>query len=113
MYNHFIADEKEVLVFVDAEIYHREEFFEIFSIYIKTISGFEGCLIFDGSFSESVMGDYRPRTTLFILKWPSTELFYRWWNSSQNYRMKQDLMESSDLKITLIAQNPKNNKYLL
>ncbi len=113
MYNYFIADEKEVLIFVDAEIYHREQFFEVFSGYLKAISGFDGHLVFDGSFSESLIGDYRPRTTLFIFKWPTAELFYRWWNSSQNYRLKQDLMEFSDLKITLVAQNPKNNKYFL
>lgn len=113
MYNRFIAEDKEVLIFVDAEIYHREQFFEDFSNYVKIIAGFEGYLIFDGSFSESIMGDFRPRTTLFIFKWPSAELFYRWWNSSQNYRLKQDLVDSSDLKITLVAQNQKNNKFLL
>ena len=113
MYNRFIADEKEVLVFVDAEIYQREQFFEVFSNYVKVVAGFEGYLVFDGSFSESIMGDFRPRTTLFIFKWPSIELFYRWWNSSQNFRLKQDLIDSSDLKITLVSQNSKNNKYFL
>jgi len=113
MYTHYISQGNEVLIFMDAEIYQRDHFYSLFSNYLKSIANFEGKLIFDGSFSESLMGDYRPRTTLFIFKWASSDLFYRWWNSSQNYRYKQDFMEFSDLKVTLVTQNEKNNRNLM
>ncbi len=108
IYNHYITEEDEVLILMDAEIYDRTTFHELFHQYLIAIEPYGGILIFDGSVSEAVVGDYRPRTTLFILKWNSSEAFYRWQNSSQNFRKKQDFQECSDLKMTLVAQNKKN-----
>lgn len=112
MYKHYIAREKEILVLIDAEVYERNKFFEVFNQYLKGITTAKGALIFDGSISESIVGDYRPRSFLFILKWPNTESFSHWWNSSQNYRLTESLNEHADLKITTIEQNNMSNKYL-
>lgn len=112
MYNHYIAKEKEALILIDAEIYERNMFFETFHQYLKGVSSAQGSLIFDGSISESIIGDYRPRSYLFILKWPNMDLFNHWWNSSQNYRLTKSLNEYADLKVTTIEQNNMNNKWL-
>lgn len=106
-YDHHIAHEDEVLILMDAEIYDRTVFYSIFNPYIESIDAFGGTLIFDGSISQSILGDYRPRTTLFILKWSSSKLFFKWWNSSQNFRAKQNFQDCSDLKVTLVRQNKK------
>lgn len=112
MFKDYIAREKELLVLIDAEVYERNLFFEIFNQFLKEALTSKGILIFDGTASESIVGDYRPRSFLFILKWPNMESFNHWWDSSQNYRLTQSLNEYADLKITTIEQNNMTNKWL-
>lgn len=113
MYKNYIAQENEVLVFFDVEIYNRELFYNSMKTYLESVINFEGQLIFDGSFSQIMIGDSRPRTILFIFKWRTVDLFQRWWNSSQNFRLKQNLADYSDLKVTMIVQNSYHDKLRL
>ncbi len=112
MFKDYITREKELLVLIDVEVYERNLFFEIFNQFLIGASKTNGSLIFDGSVSESILGDYRPRTFLFILKWPNNESFNHWWNSSQNFRLTESLKEYADLKVTTIEQNNRTNKWL-
>ncbi|MEI6346533.1 MAG: hypothetical protein WCP69_01180 [Bacteroidota bacterium] len=113
MYSQYITKENEVLVFFDFEIYDREPFYAHFKLYLEAVCKFDGYLIFDGSASLSLVGDLTPRTILYIFKWANLEMFNRWWNSAQNFRLKQDLFDFSDVNVTVITQNPYHDKYRL
>ncbi len=99
---HFITENGQIIVLFDAEVYNRELFINYIQECQKSIERYGGIFVFEGFSSNSIIGDYRPRTVLYISKWESIESFNKWWNCPENTRLKNLQKECSDIKVTSV-----------